>query len=286
MTSMPQVLVNASTPTAESLSAVRSQYDKTLIARHFSRAASHYNQFNQLQRDVGQCLLHHAPAAAAQILDVGCGPAALTKALLSQVQAAHYVGVDLAPDMVAEAQRQYPELAWLQADVEALPFAAGQFDLVIANLVIQWCNRPDRALRELWRMVKPGGQLLVSTVLADSLAPLQQVWEALGSEPRQNQFETAATFAQAWQRAIAPGAASQFQALPFSYEYDQLRDILAHLKGIGASYTARTQTASPLTRHKLAQAEAYYRAHYGRQHAENRIVLPLHWNIGIGVAVK
>lgn len=288
MTSMPHLLVKSDLPAPAAPSSVGAHYDKTLVARHFNRAASHYNQFNQLQRDVGSCLLQHAKPVAKQILDVGCGPAALTAALLEQVACEGYVGVDLAPEMVAEAQRQYPQLQWLQADVEALPFAPEQFDLVIANLVIQWCDSPDLALQQLWRMVKPGGQLLVSTVLAGSLSPLYNVWEALGTEPRQNQFASAERVAQAWQRELAADklATRHFHAQSFSYEYDQLRDILAHLKGIGASYTARTQTASPLTKHKLLEAEAYYRAHYGVQRSETKLVLPLHWNIGIGVAIK
>lgn len=285
---MSQLLAQAKSCASEPSASARSQYDKTLVARHFNRAANHYNQFNQLQRDVGHWLLQHAQPSASQILDVGCGPAALTHDLLNQIQGKRYIGVDLAPAMVVAAQRQYPTLEWLQADVEALPFAAAQFDLVIANLVIQWCDSPKLALRELWRMVRPGGQLLVSTVLAGSLSPLHEVWAALGSEPRQNQFESVARVAEVWQREITSDGArtSHFRAQQFSYEYEHLRDILAHLKGIGASYTARAQMGSPLTREKLLQAETYYRTRFGLQRKDSRVMLPLHWKIGVGVAIK
>jgi SAM-dependent methyltransferase len=102
-------------------------------------------------------------AAGRNVLDAACG-SGYGSALLSGA-AAHVVGVDIALDAVEYAQRhcRSQKAAFAQADCLALPFAAGQFDLVVAFEIIEHLRDADGFLRELQRVLKPAGLLLIST---------------------------------------------------------------------------------------------------------------------------
>jgi SAM-dependent methyltransferase len=100
-----------------------------------------------------------------ELLDVGCGTgvAALTAARLG----ARVTGLDLTPELIARAKENAAlmqlEVAWHQGDVEALPFADAQFDVVISQFGHMFAPRPEFALREMLRVLKPGGTIAFST---------------------------------------------------------------------------------------------------------------------------
>jgi ubiquinone/menaquinone biosynthesis C-methylase UbiE len=99
------------------------------------------------------------------VLDLGCGAgfdacvAAFTVGPTGRV-----VGVDLSPEMlvVAERGRAASGLAnveFRQADVEALPFSDATFDVALSNGVLNLIPDKPAALREVFRVLKPGGRL-------------------------------------------------------------------------------------------------------------------------------
>lgn len=98
-----------------------------------------------------------------RVLDAGCG-AGYGSAELARA-ALHVTGVDNAADAVAFAREHYPlpNLTFEQADVTALPFADGSFDLVTAFEVIEHLADSPSFLREARRVLAGDGQLIVST---------------------------------------------------------------------------------------------------------------------------
>jgi SAM-dependent methyltransferase len=75
------------------------------------------------------------------------------------------VGVDVSPTVVAAARARYPELETAVADVRALPYADGSFDVVVSNSTLDHFDSPgeiELALRELRRVLAPGGVLVVT----------------------------------------------------------------------------------------------------------------------------
>ena len=99
--------------------------------------------------------------AGQTLLDVGCGPAALTVDLARHVPGGRVVAIDRAEAVLGEA-RQAVEASGLAielaaADVYALPFADAAFDVVHAHQVLQHLSDPVRALREMHRVCAPGG---------------------------------------------------------------------------------------------------------------------------------
>jgi ubiquinone/menaquinone biosynthesis C-methylase UbiE len=97
------------------------------------------------------------------LLDVGCG----TGVLLHQLAALHsptqLTGVDPVPEMLAVARRRLPAAIQLyQGWAERLPFQREQFDAVVSCNVFHYIREPAKALREMGRVLRPGGQLVIT----------------------------------------------------------------------------------------------------------------------------
>lgn len=100
-----------------------------------------------------------------RVLDVGCGPGTVTVDL-SERHGVEVVGVDAAAgvlDAARELAAAHPaaNVSFQQANVYALPFEAGTFDVVYAHQVLQHLSEPVAALREMRRVAKPGGLIAV-----------------------------------------------------------------------------------------------------------------------------
>ncbi len=96
----------------------------------------------------------------ATLLDAGCGPGYVAGA--ASVLGADCKGLDFSPSMVAAAKRRYPGTAFVQGDVEALPFEDNSFDAVVSNIVLFHVTNPAVAVTEAFRVLKPGGYFAFS----------------------------------------------------------------------------------------------------------------------------
>ncbi|GGK78471.1 SAM-dependent methyltransferase [Sphaerisporangium melleum] len=96
-----------------------------------------------------------------RVLDVGCGPGGVSAAALAR--GAHVTAADAEPEMVAATARRLPEVRVHHAILPVLPFADGEFDAVVGNLVINHVGEPPAAVRELRRVVRPGGRVALTS---------------------------------------------------------------------------------------------------------------------------
>jgi demethylmenaquinone methyltransferase/2-methoxy-6-polyprenyl-1,4-benzoquinol methylase len=105
-----------------------------------------------------------AGAQPGRILDVACGPCAVTQRL-AKMTAAHIVGLDLSQAMLARGQRNITRsslderVSLVRARGEELPFADASFDALTFTYLLRYVADPAESLRELARVVKPGGPI-------------------------------------------------------------------------------------------------------------------------------
>lgn len=93
--------------------------------------------------------------AGMQVLDLACGPGYLAAAAARR--GARVIGVDFAEAMLRAARRSVPTVTFQLGDAEALPFDAGRFDAVLMNFGLLHLARPDQAITEAARVLRPGG---------------------------------------------------------------------------------------------------------------------------------
>ena len=105
-----------------------------------------------------------------RLLDVGCGTGALLYRLAAVHPATRLVGVDPAPAMLKVARRKLPsDIALHEGWAEQLPFPDAQFDLIVSCSVFHYVARPLDALIEMRRVLRPGGQLVLTDWCGDYL---------------------------------------------------------------------------------------------------------------------
>jgi SAM-dependent methyltransferase len=102
-------------------------------------------------------------AAGKRILDLCCGTGDL--AARASESGANVLGVDFAPTMIDVARRKFPSVEFLAGDAEALAFEDASFDAVVCLFGLWHLADPDRAIAEVSRVMKPGGEFVFTTWL-------------------------------------------------------------------------------------------------------------------------
>src|ERR1700759_693354 len=92
-----------------------------------------------------------------RLLDVGCGPGALTAELVRRAGAEAVSGVEPSRSFAAAVRERLPGADIHVGQAEDLPFAAGTFDAALAQLVVHFMADPVQGLREMRRVARPGG---------------------------------------------------------------------------------------------------------------------------------
>lgn len=95
--------------------------------------------------------------AGQRVVDVGCGPGALTAELVGRLGADSVTAIDPQPSFVTAVQNRCPGVDVRAGVAEALPFDDSAFDVALAQLVVHFMNDPVAGLREMGRVAKPGG---------------------------------------------------------------------------------------------------------------------------------
>lgn len=154
--------------------------DKRRVRAAFDRAAAHYDEAAELQREAAQrlCALLPQGLAPRRVLEAGAGTGYCAPLLAARYPGATLLLLDFAPAMLAQARRRAPAHALACADVEALPLAARSLDLYWSNLTLQWCALA-RALRETHEALAPGGWAVFSSLGPATLQELRAAFAGL-----------------------------------------------------------------------------------------------------------
>lgn len=112
-----------------------------------------------------QEVLSHLPAHPCRLLDLGCGGGHFLRLVADRWRGQGpplLVGLDFAESAVRSAARVVPEAAFRRASANATGFPDGSFDIVLAMELFEHLAKPDRLLKEAWRLVAPGGRLVIT----------------------------------------------------------------------------------------------------------------------------
>ncbi len=113
-----------------------------------------------------------------RVLDVGCGPGALTAELVARVGASAVAAVDPSEPFAAAARERYPGVVVLQASAEQLPFPALTFDAALAQLVVHFMADPKIGLAEMARVTRRKGVVAACVWDHGGQGPLSLFWRA------------------------------------------------------------------------------------------------------------
>ena len=149
-------------------------HHKGQVIGQFSQQAEGYGRLTSSMADNGRNAAFSALVGARAddvVLDVCCGTGAIALGLAPYV--AQVTGLDLTPAMLAQAragqERQgLTNIIWMEGDIYALPFADGAFSLVTSGAAFHHVTNPRDAFRELVRVCRQGGRVVVRDVTPDA----------------------------------------------------------------------------------------------------------------------
>jgi SAM-dependent methyltransferase len=113
-----------------------------------------------------------------KVLDVGCGPGALTGELVARVGAEAVAAVDPSASFVEATRQRYPGVEVLRASAEQLPFPADGFDAALAQLVVHFMADPVGGLAEMARVTRTAGVVAACVWDHGGEGPLSLYWNA------------------------------------------------------------------------------------------------------------
>lgn len=161
--------------------------DRRAVRRRFDRAAATYAHASPLEAEVGVRMLErlgYMRLTPRVILDAGSGPAREARALAKRFANARIVALDLSLGQLRIARtgggrlRRFfgprPPMA-VAGTLEQMPLASDSVGLVWSNMALHWASPLEAALREMHRILRPGGLLMFSTLGPDSLKELRSV---------------------------------------------------------------------------------------------------------------
>lgn len=235
------------------------------IKSHFSHAAPSYEEAAILQKTVAERVderLDLTTVDVKTVLDIGSGTGLLTEKVIARYPFAHCFAVDLSQSMLLEShpRLQTPRFPLLgsainrflksgfltkgfasrtaatriNADVYQLPFADHSVDLIVSNLMLQWCDDLDAVFAELRRVLRPEGLLMFTTFGPDTLKELRQAWRTTDTDYEHvNHFIDMHDIGDALIRAGFGQPVMDMEL--FTLTYDEPMGVLKDLKAIGAT---------------------------------------------------
>lgn len=240
-------------------------FDRRAVRRHRDRAAATIGEFDFLTGHVADQILDRLDDVRRDfrdVLEIGGRDGALSRRLVGRKGIGRAVSCDLSPSMARLAENG------VAADEEALPFAAGAFDLVVSNLSLHWTNDLPGALIQAGRVLKPDGLLLATLLGGDTLHELRRAMMeaemevAGGVSPRISPFTEVRDAGGLLQRAGFALPVVDSDTLTVTYE-NAFR-LIADLRGMGETQANLNRDPRPPKRGFWPAVARHYHEMFAR----------------------
>jgi malonyl-CoA O-methyltransferase len=259
-----------------------SALDPAWVRRSFDRAAATFDAAAVLHAEVRGHLLTRldlTDLAPRVIVDAGAGTGHASRALARRYPKSRVIALDSSLGMLRAAKRQRSwrrPFARVCAAAELLPLADGSIDLILSNLMLQWCD-PELVFGEFRRVLAPRGLLSFTTLGPDTLRELRLAWQAVDSHSHVQPFIDMHDLGDALVRAGF--AAPVLDVERFTLAYADLRRLGADLKAAGSRNATVGRSRGLTAPRKLAALERAYEAyrHEGRLPATYEVVFGQAW---------
>jgi malonyl-CoA O-methyltransferase len=230
--------------------------------RNFEKAAKTYDAAALLQQEIGQRLherLDYIKIAPEHILDLGCGTGFITKKLLMHYPKANILSLDIAVNMLKETRKaggwfRKPRL--ICADANHLPLSDKSVDLLVSNLMLQWCPDLQQVFSEIMRVMKPGGMILFSTFGPDTLKEFRESWSRVDGYAHTTEFIDMHDVGDTLMQAGFSQPVMDMEMITMTY--DKVRLLMHDLKQIGARNTHPSQCKGLTGKQRLKAFETEY----------------------------
>ena len=222
------------------------EVDKRQVAMAFSRAAPNYKSVAQVQQRISKRLLHEfesylhcqwslaVQSKAADyplVLDLGAGAGFSSEALMQIPKGGQLISLDIAERMLKEIPQSSGSKA-VVADFDYLPFADNSIDWVFSSMSMQWSNSPSALIQDIRRVLRPGGILVFSTLLNDSLSELRAAWKQVDGDSHGLRYPCKSY----WQGLLSGfSTPSLFEQCEERGMFSDVRELLSSVKNIGAN---------------------------------------------------
>jgi malonyl-CoA O-methyltransferase len=238
--------------------------DRRAVRAAFDRASATYDAAAVLQTRVRDELLSRLDLIRIDpriVMDLGCGTGLGARRLKERYRAATVVALDPAFGMLRETRRHSGWRRPLQrvcADAYQLPFREGAVDLVFSNLMLQWCDDLDGALREVRRVLSPEGFFAFTTFGPDTLRELRQAWASADGGTHVSGFRDMHDIGDALGRAGLTEPVMDVERLTMLYP--DVAAITRDLKVIGAHNATAARARGLTGKHRWRAMTAAYEA--------------------------
>lgn len=208
--------------------------DKKKLRHYFNKAAMRYDQHSSIQQQAGLTLIEQIKihrTSIQQIIDLGCGTGATTEKLAQALHHRVFYAIDIADQLLEQAKSRLLPLGicLLTADFEEYNPSGLVFDLVFANMALQWSSNFPAVCTRIYSMLENNGLLAFSIPLIGTLVELSD----FAVNPFFNSQQIIKFLQQAGYKNI------DFHCQTLTSHFDSLHSALRSIKAVGANYVSQ-----------------------------------------------
>jgi SAM-dependent methyltransferase len=218
----------------------------------FAVAGDKYDRFmGRYSRELAPLFVEFAGVSSGMTaVDVGCGPGALTEALVERVGAQNVAAADPSEPFVAAASERAPGADVRQAPAEALPWEDDSFDAALSQLVVNFMRDADAGVSQMRRVVRSGGVVAACTwSYGEDMEMLRHFWATARTldsgapdEGATMPYRTAEELEELWGRVGLDGVGTDHLRVQTTYlDFDELWEPFTYGVGPAGAYLARLE---------------------------------------------